>query len=40
MKKEEDKGFYIDDDGVAVILEPINFKYPYSKDDDENNEDV
>ena len=33
--EEEDEGFYIDDDGVAVILEPIHFKYPYGRDDDE-----
>ncbi len=37
-EEEEDEGFYIDDDGVAVILEPIHFKYPYGRDDDD--EDV
>ena len=35
----KDEGFYIDDDGVAVILEPIHFKYPYGRDDDED-EDI
>jgi hypothetical protein len=26
--QEEDKGFYIDDDGMVVLLEPIHFRYP------------
>jgi hypothetical protein len=36
---KEDKGYYINKDGVAVILEPIHFKYPYGRDDDDD-EDV
>ena len=29
LKKVENDGYYIDDDGVAVILEPIHFRYPH-----------